>query len=169
MAHIFFSGQKCVVLEVFCAGSATTLYMFIVLKSAGVHVWKFVQPSCEWHFVTKFELSASKSVQVTSVCFDRKSKLLFWCERRTPTQCCVCKGKISIESGKNFLVEKSDILHNCPPIHLYLVGSSGVLLHPTANSPAGLTMYWSSALNRIQVCVYYIKIYILLFYDYSLY
>ena len=136
--------------------SATALFMFIVLKSAGVHVWKFVRPSFEWHFVTSFGLSVSKNVQVTSVCFDKKSKLLFWCERRTPTQCCVCKGKISLESIKDILVGKSDILHNCPPIHLFIVGSSGVLMHPTANSPLGLNLYWSSALNRIQVYIFII-------------
>ena len=139
------------VLDVFCAESANTLHMFIVLKSARVHVWRFLRPSFEWSFLTKVELSVSRNVQVTSVCFDRKSKLLFWCERRTPTQCFVCKGRISMEGGKNMIVEKADILHNCPPVHLFLVGSSGVLLHPTANSPAGLTMYWSAALNRIQV------------------
>jgi len=159
IAHDFMSashdgrrkGQRHIVLDVFCAESADALHMFIVLKSARVHVWRFVRPSFEWSFLTKFELSVSKNVQVTSVCFDRKSKLLFWCERRTSTQCFVCKGRISMVGGKDMIVEKADILHNCPPVHLFLVGSSGVLLHPTANSPAGLTMYWSSVLNRIQL------------------
>ena len=144
------------VLDVFCTGTPATLHMFIVLKNSEVHIWKFVRPSFEWQFVSKFHLSASKNVQVTSLCFDKRSKLVFWCERRTPTQCCVCKGRISLESGKDVILEKLDILHNCPPIQLFLVGPSGVLLHPTANSPAGLTMYWSITSSRIQVSILFI-------------
>lgn len=146
-----FPGQNNTVLEVFCIGAPMLLHMFIVLKSGKVLVWKFIRPSFEWHFVSKFSLSVSKNIQITSLCFDKKSNLLFWCERRTPTQCCVCSGKIKIDSGKDMLSEKSDILHNCPPVQMFLVGPSGVLLRPTANSPAGIAMYWSQASKRIQV------------------
>ena len=62
------------VLDVFCAESANTLHIFIVLKSARVHVWRFLRPGFEWSFLTKVELSVSRNVQVTSTCFDRKSR-----------------------------------------------------------------------------------------------
>lgn len=149
--QLIFSGGNYAVLEVFCEGAPTSLQMFIVLKNGEVHIWKFIRPGYEWRFVSKFNLSVSKNIQITSLCFDKKSKLLFWCERRTPTQCCVCNGKISADSGKSVLVNKSDLLHNCPPVQLFLVGPSGILLHPTANSPTGLTMYWSPVASRIQV------------------
>ena len=73
--HLYL-GQRHVVLDVFCAESANTLHIFIVLNSARVHVWRFLRPGFEWSFLTKVELSVSRNVLVTSACFDRKSKLL---------------------------------------------------------------------------------------------
>ena len=125
--------------------------MFIVMKNAEVHVWKFVRPAFEWIFVSQLDLSSSKNIQIMSLNFDCKSRTLYWCERRTPTQCCVCRRTVSIDSEKEMLSKTSDILHNCPPVQLYIVGPSGVLLQPMANSPTGLTMYWSAASSQLQV------------------
>ena len=141
----------------FCNGSSP-LYLFIVLKNAEICVWKFTYQDYEWHFVNKFNLSIGKNIQIMAICYDRKSKTLFWCERRTTTQCFVCRATISTETEKEILLHKSDILRNCPPMQLYQVGPCGVLLRPTANSPTGLTIYWTAAANRVQVKINFLKL-----------
>ncbi len=120
------------------------------MKTTEVHVWKFTRSAYEWSFISKFNLSAGKNAQIISVCLDAKSKVLFWCERRTTTQCCVCKCELNVNQ-KDIFGKGADILQNCPPVQIFLAGSSSVLLRPTANSPIGLTMFWSAACGRIQV------------------
>eukprot|EP00794_Sanderia_malayensis_P008977 gene8977-9935_t len=140
------------VAEVFSVGLAP-LFLFLVMKNAEVHIWKFVRPAFEWHFVSKAHLSIGKNLQLMSFCFDAKSKTLFWCERRTTTQCCVCKSTLSMNQ-KDMIGKMSVILHNCPPVQMSLAGNGSVLLKPTANSPAGLTLFWSAACERIQLHIW---------------
>ena len=97
-------------------------------------------------------LCHGKNSQVMSVCFSVKPGIIYWCERRTPTQCCVCKGVIQIKDDGLSMVDTSAILHNCRPVELFPVSYKGICLRPIGNIPPGMMLFWSQENCKLQVC-----------------
>ena len=146
------------VYDVFIDPEMNDRFVFILLKTGKLLVWKFIKPSYEWEYYEIFPLCKGPGCQLTSYAYNDNT--IIWCEKRASLQCYVCVAEVNYtenEAGNNECDRKFSIrntyclLHNCLPMTIHPFKDSKFCLLPSSNRPPGLILFWSKEKNEITV------------------
>ena len=146
------------VYDVFIDPEMNDRFVFILLKTGKLLVWKFMKPSYEWEYYKIFPLCKGPGCQLTSFAYNDST--IIWCEKRASLQCYVCVAEVNYseseagndESDRKFSIRNTYcLLHNCLPITIHPFKDSKFCLLPSSNRPPGLILFWSKEKNEITV------------------
>lgn len=152
------------VYDIFHAKEFHQEYVFVVLKTGEVVIWMFRKPEYTWKLAKRYSLCKGRDSQIVSYAYDKHTRALLWCEKRSASQFCICKANLKFPEGsarnnnssspEQATVAFEDvkaILHNCLPMNIYALSHKVFIFLPVSNKPQGLFMFWSNETDKIVV------------------
>ena len=149
------AGKVC---DVFIDPEMNDWFVFILLKTWKLLVWKFMKPPYEWEYYQTFPLCKGPGCQLTSYAYI--ANIIIWYEKRASLQCYVCVAEVNFieneagkgESDRKFSIRNTYcLLHNCLSMTIHPFKDSKFCLLPSSNQPPGLILFWSKEKNEIMV------------------